>query len=300
VSRKHLLMLLALGAIWGASFLLLKIDIRDLPPTTVIAFLIASAALTVLVLLPMLAGGSRAVAEIRRRWRALAFLGFVNTAAPFLLLTWGQQYIDTGVAAIFNASAPIWTAVFALGFVHSERVTGLRLAGIVIGFVGIVLLIGFEPSGGERAVAGSLAVVAASALYAIGALFTGRRLAGVSPLGVAFGSMAWATLFTLPLGLAQLPGHPLTWEALACVVALGAGATALAYLLYFGLIQGAGPSRAILVTYLVPSMAIVYGVAFLDEVVTAQGIGGLALVLLGVALGTGALRRTRQPAVPHA
>ena len=288
-------MLLALGAIWGASFLLLKIALRDIPPTTVIGFRIGSAALTILIALPLMRNGARAVGELRERWRAFAFLGAINTSLPFLLLTWGQQYIDTGVAAIFNASAPIWAAVFALFFVQSERVTGVRLAGIVIGFVGIVLLIGFEPSGGDNAVVGSLAVVVAAALYAIGALFTGRRLRGVSPLGVALGSMVWATLFTLPLGLARLPGHDLTWDAAMSVVALGAVATALAYLLYFALIAGAGPSRAILVTYLVPSMAIVYGVVFLDEEVTVQVFAGLALVLVGVGLGTGTLRRLRKP-----
>ena len=284
-------MLLALGAIWGSSFLLLKIALRDIPPTTVIALRIAVAALTILIALPFMRHASRAVRELRERWRALALLALVNTAAPFLLLTWGQQYIDTGLAAIFNASAPIWTAVFALGFVRAERVTGIRLAGIAIGFLGIVFLIGFEPGGGERAVAGSLAVVAAGALYAIGALYTARRLRGVAPLSIALGSMLWATLYTLPLGLARLPGHELTWDAALSVVALGAAATALAYLLYFALIAGAGPSRAVLVTYLVPSMAILYGVVFLDEAVTVQVVTGLALVLLGVALGTGALRR---------
>lgn len=291
-------MLLALGAIWGASFLLLKIALRDLPPTTVVAFRVGSAALTLALLLPF-AAGTRALAEMRQRWAALASLAFVNTASPFLLLTWGQQYIDTGVAAIFNASAPIWTAVLALFFVHSERVTGPRLAGILIGFVGIVLLVGFEPSGGERAVLGSFAVIAAGALYAVGALYAGRRLGDVSALGLALGSTLWATLYTLPLGLVRLGGHDLTWDAIAAVLALGSVATGLAFLLYFALITGAGASRAILVTYLVPSLAIVYGVVFLDEVLTVQGVGGLALVLLGVALGTGALRR-REVAAPHA
>ena len=288
-------MLLALGAIWGGSFLLLKIALRDIAPTTVVGLRIGFAALTILIALPFMQNGRRAVRELRERWRAFAFLGAINTSLPFLLLTWGQQYIDTGVAAIFNASAPIWTAVFALAFVRSERVTGTRLAGIVIGFVGIVFLIGYEPSGGDNVVIGSLAVVSAAALYAIGALFTGRRLRGTSPLGVALGSMLWSTLFTLPLGLARLPGHDVTWNAMLSVAALGAVATALAYLLYFALIAGAGPSRAILVTYLVPSMAILYGVVFLDESLTVQVVGGLALVLLGVALGTGTLRRLRRP-----
>ena len=112
-------MLLALGAIWGGSFLLLKIALRDLAPTTVVGLRIGIAALTILIALPLMRNGARALGELRERWRALAFLGAINTSLPFLLLTWGQQYIDTGVAAIFNASAPIWTAVFALFFVQS-------------------------------------------------------------------------------------------------------------------------------------------------------------------------------------
>jgi drug/metabolite transporter (DMT)-like permease len=287
-------MLVALGAIWGASFLLLKIALRDLEPTTVIFFRVGSATATLLLALPLLPGGRRAIAEIRQRWRGLAFLGLINTAAPFLLITWGQQYIDTGVAAIFNASAPIWTAVIAVFFVKSERATGARAAGIGLGFAGIVLLIGFEPSGGARAIEGSLAVVLASFLYAIGALFAARRLAGTSALGVALGSMLFATLYTAPFGLAQLSVGSLTWAALASTAALGTVATAVAYLLYFGLISGAGPSRAILVTYLVPSMAILYGVVLLGEELTLQALAGLALVLFGVALGTGALRARRR------
>jgi drug/metabolite transporter (DMT)-like permease len=290
-------MLAALGAIWGASFLLLKIALRDLEPATVVFFRVGFSELALLAALPLLPGGRRAAAEIRERWRALAFVGLINTAAPFLLLTWGQQYIDTGVAAIFNASAPIWTAVLALFFVRSERATGARAAGIGLGFAGIVLLIGFEPSGGSRAIEGSLAVVAAALLYAVGALYAGRRLAGTSALGLAVGSMLFATVFTAPFGLAQLPAATLTWQALASTLALGTLATALAYVLYFALIAGAGPSRAILVTYLVPSMAIVYGVVFLDEVLTVQGAAGLALVLLGVALGTGTVRAGRRTAV---
>jgi drug/metabolite transporter (DMT)-like permease len=289
-------MLFALGAIWGASFMLLKIALRDLEPTTVIFFRIASAAVTLALAVAVLAGGRRALREIRERWRDFALLGLVNTAAPFLLITWGQQYIDTGVAAILNASAPIFTAVVALFFVHSERVTGARAIGIGIGFGGIVLLIGFEPSGGRHAVAGSVAVVVASLLYAVGALYTGRRLTGVSPLGVAFGSMFFATLYTAPFGLVQLPDGTLTWSAIASTLALGAVATGVAYLLYFGLIMGAGASRAILVTYLVPSMAIVYGVTLLGEDLAVQSVIGLALVLFGVALGTGALQRRPAPA----
>ena len=142
---------------------------------------------------------------------------------------------------------------------------------------------------GDTAVAGALAVVVASACYALGGLFAGRRLAGLPFPLVAFGALAWATLFALPFGVAEAtsPG----WKGLLSVLYLGVVCTGAAYLLYFGLIAGAGASRAVLVTYLVPALALVYGAVFLDEAVHAVSIVGLGLILAGVALGTGTVRR---------
>jgi drug/metabolite transporter (DMT)-like permease len=231
----------------------------------------------------------RSVAVLRPYVLPLALLGLVNTALPFFLIAWGQQYIDSGLASIFNASAPLFTAVFALGYDRSQRASGARLAGIVLGFGGVVALVGFELSGGERAVAGGLAVVAASACYAIGGLYAGRRFDGLPPSLVAFGALIWSTLFVLPLGVAQ--GSSIGLEALLSVLYLGVLATGVGYLLYFGLIAGAGAAKAVLVTYLVPSLALVYGAAFLDEEITAVAVLGLMLVLAGVALGTGTVRR---------
>jgi drug/metabolite transporter (DMT)-like permease len=153
----------------------------------------------------------------------------------------------------------------------------------------VVALVGFELSGGERAVAGGLAVVAASACYAIGGLYAGRRFDGLPPSLVAFGALIWSTLFVLPFGVAQ--GSSIGLEALLSVLYLGVLATGVGYLLYFGLIAGAGAAKAVLVTYLVPSLALVYGAAFLDEEITAVAVLGLMLVLAGVALGTGTVRR---------
>jgi drug/metabolite transporter (DMT)-like permease len=231
----------------------------------------------------------RSVAVLRPYVLPLALLGLVNTALPFFLIAWGQQYIDSGLASIFNASAPLFTAVFALGYDRSQRASGARLAGIVLGFGGVVALVGFELSGGERAVAGGLAVVAAAACYAIGGLYAGRRFDGLPPSLVAFGALIWSTLFVLPFGVAQ--GSSIGLEALLSVLYLGVLATGVGYLLYFGLIAGAGAAKAVLVTYLVPSLALVYGAAFLDEEITAVAVLGLMLVLAGVALGTGTVRR---------
>jgi drug/metabolite transporter (DMT)-like permease len=213
----------------------------------------------------------------------------VNTAAPFFLIAWGQQHIDSNLAAILNASAPLFTALFAVSVDHTQRVTGLRLVGVVVGFVGVVLLVGFGVGDGRTAVEGALAVVAASAMYGIGGLYAGRRFAGLpSPL-VGFGTLVWATIIVAPLGVAQAtaPG----WDGFLSVLYLGVVCTGAAYLLYFGLIAGAGASRAVLVTYLVPSLALVYGAVFLDEAVQALSLVGLALVLAGVALGTGTVRK---------
>jgi drug/metabolite transporter (DMT)-like permease len=279
-------MLLALAAIWGSSFMFIEIALRDLAPSTLILLRMSSGALALAVYTKATGRSFRAL--LPYAW-PLALLGLVNTAVPFFLIAWGQQYIDSGLAAIFNASAPLFTALFAVAYDQSQRVTGMRLAGVVLGFGGVVLLVGFELSGGEHAVAGGLAVVAASACYGLGGLFAGRRFPGLETPLVALGTLVWATLFVLPFGAAAASSP--SWEALASVLYLGVAATGVAYLLYFGLIVGAGASKAVLVTYLVPSLALVYGAVFLDENVTALSLAGLALVLAGVALGTGSVRR---------
>ena len=283
-------MLLALAAIWGSSFLFIEIALRDLAPSTLILLRMASGAVALAVYIK----ATRHSFSVLRGWFwPLALLGLANTAVPFFLIAWGQQYIDSGLASIFNASAPLFTALFAIAYDHSQRATGLRLVGILVGFSGVVLLVGFELSGGERAVAGGLAVVAASACYAIGGLYAGRRFAGMPPSLLAFGGLVWSTAFVLPFGVAQ--ASSIGWEAALSVLYLGVAATGVGYLLYFGLIAGAGASKAVLVTYLVPSLALVYGAVFLDEEVTAVALGGLVLVLAGVALGTGSLGKATVP-----
>ncbi len=281
-------MLLALAAIWGAAFMLIEIALRDLAPGTVAFGRIAFAAVT-LAAIAAARGGVRAA--LRANVLSLGVAAALNTAIPFVLIPLGQTAIDSGTAAILNGSAPLFTALFAAIAVTSERVTGVRLGGFLLGFAGVALVVGAEPSEGRDAVLGALAVVVAAAFYAVGALDTSKRLRGLSPLVIALGTMTWATVLTAPVGLVGLRGHEVGWEALASVAGLGVVATAIAYLLYFGLIAGAGPSSAILVTYLVPATALVYGATLLDEEVGLVQVLGLVLVLAGVGLGTGAFRR---------
>ena len=181
--------------------------------------------------------------------------------------------------------------------------TGIRLAGVAIGFVGVALLVGAQPEGKAL---GALAVVGMAFCYGLGGLFSGRYLKAAQPIVVSFASTAIATLVWLPVGVAQAPAHMPGWKTIGSVLALGIPGTALAYLLFFGLITGAGAAYASLVTYLIPPIALAYGAIFLDERVGSAALGGLALILGGVALGParfasracGALASWRKPGFP--
>jgi drug/metabolite transporter (DMT)-like permease len=294
MSRRHLVMLLALSSIWGASFLFIKVGVRELEPATLIWVRVGLAALT-LVPVAVVALGARATAAgLRSAWKPLVVMGLLNSALPFWLISWAEQDVDSGLTAILQASAPLFTALLAIRVDRSQRVTGIRLVGLVVGFVGVAALVGL-PGGGSSPLRAA-AVVLSAALYALAALYGGRALGHVQPLLVATGSMLAATLVTTPFGIAQAPDHLPGWKVTGSMLALGIVGTAVAYVIYYGLIAGAGASKAILVTYLVPPIAVAYGAVILSESVRPTAIGGLALILGGVALGTGNVRLARRRA----
>lgn len=288
-------MLLALASIWGSSFMFIKVAVRDMAPATAVLGRVAIGALLLAAFVPIRMPAREALDVLRRCWLPLTLAGVLNSAVPFLLLFWAETRIDSGAAAVLQATAPLFTALLAFVFFHAERVGGQRLAGFVAGLGGVALLVGAQPSGSILA---ALAVLGSAFCYSIAALYTARRLPDEPTLVVALGSLIAASLASLPAGLAQLPGDVPGWKSIASVIVLGVAGTALAYLLYYAVITGAGASRAILITYLVPPMALVYGAIFLDEAITVGSLGGLALILAGVALGTGAvaLRRRRRAA----
>jgi drug/metabolite transporter (DMT)-like permease len=256
--------------------------------------------LAALVLVPflMLRRGVRpAIDDLRGAGLGLVILGLINNAAPFTLIAWGEKHVDSSVAAIANAPVPIFIALLAIKFKPSERVAGLRLVGILLGFLGVGVLVGFHPEGGRWAVAGSLAIVLAAFLYAVSNLFAQARFGRTSPLVIVAGSTLWGGLMMVPLALFQLPAETPSAGALASVFALGIVGTAVALLFYYRMLVLYGASRASLVTYLIPPVAVVYGVTLLDESVHANAILGLLLILGGVALGSGVLRlaRRREP-----
>jgi len=284
-------LLLALAAIWGSSFLFIKVAVRELSPGEVVFGRVLIGAIALLPAIPFLGGGWRRIWESLRRFAwPLLLLGVFNAALPFWLLAWSEKKLDSGLAAVLQASMPLFTAIFAYAWTHSERVTGARLVGVVVGFLGVLLLVGVQPRGD---VLSALAVLLTAFLYAGSTVYAGMRLRESPAFVTSLGSLVCATLATLPLGIADLPSEAPGWKAIGSVVALGAVGLSVAYLLYFTIIAGAGAPYAALVTYLVPALALVYGSVFLDEPVTASAVGGLVLILAGVALGTGTFRPRR-------
>jgi drug/metabolite transporter (DMT)-like permease len=286
VTRRQILTLAALALIWGASFMFIKVAVRELDPAA-LAWLRIALAAVVLVPLMLVYSGRTAVAEMRRAPVRLTVLGLANTAVPFLLISWAETRIDSGLTAILQAAAPLFTVLIAIR-IGDERVTGARLAGVLVGFGGVSLLVGVDRGG---AILAGLAVVAAALCYAASSVFSSHVLRDTNPLVIGAGSLAAAALLTAPVGIATLPGSVPGWKVAGSVLALGVVGTGVAYVLYFELLRTAGPSRAILVTYLVPAVAVLYGVLLLDEPLRVAAIVGLALILCGVALAAGGARR---------
>jgi len=283
-------MLIALSLIWGASFLFIKIAVRDLAPATLILGRLGLAALTLAAIAPFVVGTRQTLVELRENAAWLAVVAVVNTAIPFWLLSWGETRIQSGLASILQAAVPIFNAVIAFGFFRDVRVTGIRLVGVVAGFVGVALLVGAQPQG---KVLGALAVVGMAFCYGLGGLLAGRHLTRVQPVVVAFATTALSAVLAAPVGVAQAIGTSIGWEAVASVVVLGVPGTALAYLLFFAMVRNAGAAFASLCTYLIPPIALAYGAIFLDERFGASAFFALAIILAGVAVGSGAVSFAR-------
>jgi drug/metabolite transporter (DMT)-like permease len=284
--RRHLVMLVALALLWGASFMFIKIADRSLAPATLILGRLGFAAVTLALIVSFTLGWREAAAATKANWRWLLVVALVNTAVPFWLLAWGETRIASGLASIIQGAVPVFNALFAFAFFREVRVTGTRLLGFALGFVGVALIVGGQPSG---KLLGAVAVVGMALCYALGGLFMGRHLRGVSPIVIALTSTSIAAAVDLPAGIVQAPHAWPGWEPVASVVVLGVPLLGLAYLLFFALITGPGAAYASLVAYLIPPIALAYGSIFLGERFGGLAFGGLFLILGGVALGTGAV-----------
>jgi drug/metabolite transporter (DMT)-like permease len=275
VPRRSWIQLLALASLWGASYLFIKIGLRDFSPAMVVFLRTALAAL---VLLPFVLQ-REAFRGVRDRLAQVAILAAVQVAGPFLLISAGEQSISSSLAGILVASAPIFTAILAVWVDEDERVGSLGAVGIVGGIVGVALVVGVDTAGSH--VIGALAVVLASLGYAIGGFYVKRRMRGIAPIGLVASTMTASALLVLPFAAVSAPGALPDPGPVAAMLALGIGGTGISFVLFYGLIASVGPTRASLVAYVAPGFAVVYGVSFLDETFTVVTAAGLALIVGG-------------------
>ncbi|MEO8805762.1 MAG: DMT family transporter [Burkholderiaceae bacterium] len=293
--RRWLIDLFLLGALWGASFLFMRVGAAEFGalPTAAVRVAIAT-----LFLLPIALWRGHGPALVQH-WKPILGVGIFNSGLPFALFCFALLTITGGLAAVLNATAPMFGALVAWAW-FSERPRGSRVLGLVIGFAGVAMLAGHTAgfrSGaeGHAALWAVLACLAACACYGIAASATRRWLAGVAPLAAAAGSQVGATVFlALPAVWwwpDRLPGATAWWA----VIVLGVLCTGVAYILYFRLIAAAGPARALTVTFLVPVFAGFYGSVFLGEPVTSWTLICAAVIVCGVALSTGMLVFGRGP-----
>jgi drug/metabolite transporter (DMT)-like permease len=297
VSRSYVIYIGLLAAFWGASYMFIKVADRAFEPATMIMLRLVIAAALLVAVLAAQRGWRATLAEMRRLgWEGFA-LGVVNAAIPFTLIAWGEKHIDSGVAAIANASMPIFVVLLAVRWKPSERVRGLRLVGFLVGLVGVGVLAGVHPKGGWWGAAGTLAVVVASVSYAAGSLWSQRLVERTSGLTLAATTMTGALVVLLPLGFWQLPSGVPGWKESGSVLALAVIGTAVAQIILYRVLRSDGAARVSLVTYLLPVTALFYGMLLLGEPLTWEELAGMALILGGVALGSGAIRFARREPV---
>ena len=291
--------LLILAAIWGGAFLFIGVAVKHVQPLTYVWARLSFAAIAMWVFLKV---RGEPLGLPRSAWGSMLLLALLNNALPFTLFGWGQTHIASGLAAILNATTPIWGVVVAHLFTSDERMTPRKLAGVVLGFGGVALMIGpaLLSNIGTDGLA-QLACITASLSYALAAVWARRfKRMGLSPMSVTTGQLTAGALMMLPL--AMLADQPWTQplpplSAWGAIIALALMCTAFGYVLYFRLIESAGATNALLVTLLVPPVAILLGALFLSEALAPQDFFGLALIALGLAAIDGRLveRFRRRP-----
>jgi drug/metabolite transporter (DMT)-like permease len=303
VRPTHLAALIALSIIWGSAFMLVEVVLDDVPPLTIVAGRLSIAFLCLAVVLPLT---GRRLRLDRRSLRAYAFLGIVNNVIPFSSLTWGQQHIDSSLAAILTASMPLSTVILA-HFWIKERLTVDRAGGVLIGFAGVFVLIGADLREiTSSSTLGQLAVVGGVLGYSVGTVFARTYLQDADGAVTAAGQMLAGALVAVPLAFAV--DRPfdlsLSGKTVLAWITLGAVSSAVAYLIFFWLIRHITATQASMVSYLIPITAVFLGALVLDERLGANSFLGLALIIAGVWVVNGGgrwlimrVRSERLPAV---
>ena len=296
MSATQWILLLTLSLVWGGSYFFVGVAVDDLPPLTIVLCRVGLASIALLI---FLACSGQSMPTDRRVWAAFFIMGLLNNAIPFSLIVWGQPHVSAGQASILNATTPIFTVIAAHVFTRDEKMKWRHLAGIALGFAGVVVLMGAAfLDAFTSSLLAQTALLGAAVFYALSAVFGRRfRQLGVAPMQIATGQVTAAALLLLPLVVLidqplQLapPGLP----SILPVLGLALISTAFAYVLYFRILASAGATNLSLVTMLVPPTAICLGILFLDEVLARNHLVGLVLIISGLLVIDGRLAAFRR------
>ncbi|MBM6579050.1 DMT family transporter [Microvirga sp. BT689] len=284
-------LLAILSIIWGGSFLFIGVAVRELPPLTIVAIRVVTAALALLLVLKLMRVD---LPRTRQAWAAFLGMSILNNVIPFTLIVWGQGHIASGLASILNATTPLFTVIVAHYLTDDERLTGQRLAGVVVGFIGVAVMIGAAAlASWDASILAQLAVLGAALSYGFSGVF-GRRFKtmGIPPLATAAGQVTVSSALLLPAALIVDRPWTLTMPSTGTVLslaALGLVSTAFAYLIFFRLLARAGATNVGLVTFLIPVSAILLGVFILGETLAVRHVAGMVLIGAGLILIDGRL-----------
>ncbi|HZC83297.1 MAG TPA: DMT family transporter [Rubrobacter sp.] len=275
--------LIMLGVLWGGSFLFIRVAVPALGPFLLVELRVGLAAAA--LFLYALAAGS--MPKIRGRWRSFLVLGFLNAAVPFSLISAAEIHLTASLAAILNSTTVMFTAIVAAVWM-GDALTARKAIGIVLGIVGVSVLVGWDPLPLNGIVLLAVAaMLLASLSYALGATYAKQSFSGIPPIGMALGQLGGAVALLLPLAVVSLPERAPSTVVTFSMLGLAFLSTAVAYLIYFRLIENVGPTSTVTVTLLVPVFGLLFGVLLLEEPFGPGTLAGLGIILTSVVLITG-------------
>jgi len=280
-----------LAVIWGCSYLLIKVGVDAMPPTVVVLGRVGSGTAGLLVMFAI--RRRNPLGGFRSRAAGYAYMAVTSSVIPFIAITWGEQYVATGITSILNATTPLWTAIFAWWVTPAERPSRLNYTGVALGFVGTGILVAPQLEGPVHAgLLGTLAILLAAVSYAAAALGQRRLLKNVDPMESSLWQLLLATAVMAVIAAPALPATHPTLLSVAAVLVLGVVGSSIAYVLYYFILDSLGATRGSSVTFVIPIVAVLLGTLLLSEPLTLSAVSGMAVILFGIVLTS--LRRVRR------
>jgi drug/metabolite transporter (DMT)-like permease len=284
MSRRATFFFACVALLWGVPYLFIEIAVEGGASPLLVAW--GRVAIGAAILLPI-AWKLGYLDGLRSKTKPLVAFAIVECAVPWWLIPLGQREVSSSLAAILIASLPILTAIIAFRIDPEERVSGFRMVGLLVGIAGVILLLGLDVAGRPGEVLGSIAILIATTCYAIGVFIVKRSFSDVNPIGAVAVALGFSTVMLAPAGIASIPGSEVTAGAIGSIAVLGAFCSALALILFFSLIAEVGPTRASVITYVNPAVAVLLGVTLLDESLGPGAVAGMLLILAGSWISTG-------------